>query len=229
MPLPKQLINLLGIVVVLAVLTLGIVVVALPLYTQSLSTDSETARVAQTNSQYAIQVQALQAAKKDLSQTEREVAGLRTQITVPDHLDDAFELAIRAASAADSAITSMTAGEIEPFVARTAVGEDGKAIPPTPAPSPEATAPPTVGASGGTGVESEASPVPHSTPPADDHRLQAPFTIAVEVPSPKAAAAFLDGLRKGPRVIAIVHSSLESSASSFELTVDALAFIRTAD
>ena len=178
MSLPKQLINLIGIVVVLAVVVIGVVLVALPLYTQSLATDGDTVRVAQTNGQVDIQVQALQAAKKKLPQTQQDVAQLRTQISVPNRLDDVFEIAIKAAATTKSTITAMTAA---------------------------------------------------------DGRTEAPFTITVSVPSPQAAAQFLDELRQGPRLIAITHSALTGTAASgstdasYTLTVDALAFIHTAD
>ena len=91
------------------------------------SVDAETARVSQTNSQYDVQVQSLQAAKKKLPETQQEVAQLRTQISVPNHLDDAFALAMEAADATKSTITKMTAADVEPFTARTTVGDGGKA------------------------------------------------------------------------------------------------------
>ncbi|WP_417562877.1 hypothetical protein [Microbacterium sp.] len=241
MSLPKQLINLLGLLAVAAVIVLGAVAVALPLYTQSQSTDGETLRVQQTNNGYAIQVQTLQAAKKNLPQTEQEVAQLRAQISAPDHLDDAFEIAIKAAQAADSTITSMTTGDIEAFVPRTAVGEDGKAAAPTPAPTtdtaaadPTASAAPTADGTSSSSTTDAATSTPTGAPTADQ-RTQAPLTITVSVPSPDAAAKFLDGLRKGPRLIAIVHSTLTGSAASadtaatYTLAVDALAFVRTGD
>ncbi|UUT35182.1 hypothetical protein [Microbacterium elymi] len=132
---PKQLINLLGLLVVLAVVVIGVVAVALPLYSQSVTTDGQTAQVTQTNQGYDIQVQALQAAKKNLPQTQQEVAQLRRQITAQGRLDDAFEIAITAAAATKSTITQMTAADTESFAPRTTVGEDGKAAAPTPAPA----------------------------------------------------------------------------------------------
>jgi hypothetical protein len=233
MSLPKQLINLIGIVVVLAVVVIGVVVVALPLYTQSLATDGDTARVAQTNGQVDIQVQALQAAKKNLPQTQQDVAQLRTQISVPNHLDDAFEIAIKASATTKSTITAMAAADVEPFAPPTAVDETGKAAAPKPAPAPTA-ATTDASASGASATDGAATP-PTAATAAADGRTQAPFTITVSVPSPQAAAQFLDELRKGPRLIAITHSALTGTAASagtdatYTLTVDALAFIHTAD
>ncbi|MRH30193.1 hypothetical protein GH740_12875 [Microbacterium sp. SYP-A9085] len=235
MSLPKQLINLIGVVVVLAVVVIGVVVVALPLYTQSLATDGETVHVAQTNSVYDIQVQGLQAAKKKLPQTQQEVAQLRTQISVPNHLDDVFEIAIKAATATKSTITAMTAAEVEPFVARTTVGDDGKAA--APKPTPVATPAPAAtdkSSSDAAATDGAAAAAPPATSTADG-RSEAPFSIKVDVPSPAAAAQFLDDLRKGPRLIAITHSTLTGTPASgdtdgsYTLTVDALAFIHTAD
>ncbi len=232
MSLPRQLINLLGLVVVLAVVVGGVAAVALPLYTQSMSTDGDTARVAQTNSQYDIQVQALQAAKKNLPQTQQEVAQLRTQISVPDHLDDVFEIAVKAAAATKSTVTKITTVDVEPFIARTIVGDDGKATAPKTAPAADTTTNGTA-TSGSATKDAAATPTPAAAP-ADNGRIQAPFTITVDVPSPAAAARFLDELRKGPRLVAIIHSALAGAAASggggaYTLTVDALAFIRSAD
>jgi len=217
MSLPKQLINLLGLVVVIAVLAIGGALVAAPLYSQSLSTDADTARVAQTNAQYDAQVQSLLAAKKELPSTKKEVAALRKQIAVPNHLDDVFELAVLSAEGTGSTITNVTAGDVIPFIARTSTdGSTGPAA--TSETSDEDAA-----ASSSLDAASTASAT------SDDARQQASFTITVEVPSPEAAADFLDGLREGPRLVAMTHSALEDSNGQLELTVDALAFISPAE
>jgi hypothetical protein len=232
MTLPKQLINLLGFVIVIAVLAIGGALVAAPLYTQSLSIDGDTARVAQTNAQYSAQVQSLSAAKKRLATTEKDVAALRAELTSAPDRDDVFELVTKAAAHADATVTTVTAGDVVPFAARASVGDDGAA-----APAPETNADATTDASTDaaaaasttTGASATAPPAP-----ADD-RQQASFTITVDVPSPAKAAQFLDGLRAGPRLVAITHSALSESsggadetAAAYQLTVDALAFISPA-
>ncbi len=47
--MPKQLINIIGIVVCIGILVLAIAAVALPIYLQSIATNSQTASVAQAN------------------------------------------------------------------------------------------------------------------------------------------------------------------------------------
>jgi hypothetical protein len=145
-----------------------------------------------------------------------------------------FEIAIQAAATTKSTITAMTAADVEPFAPRTAVDETGKAAAPKPAPA-ETPAATDTSASGATATDGAATPSAAAAKPAADGRTEAPFTITVTVPSPAAAAQFLDDLRKGPRLIAITHSvltgtaALGSSDATYTLTVDALAFIHTAD
>ncbi|GAA3775554.1 hypothetical protein GCM10022240_28980 [Microbacterium kribbense] len=244
MSLPKQVINLLGIVVVLAIVAIGGVAVAAPLYMQAMSTDTDTAGVAQTNSMYEIQVQGLQAAKKNLPQTQSAVAALHRQMPVAADLDDVFEIVNRAAKTTTASVATVSAGEVVPFAARTTVAADGT-VAPAPAPTPAPSATPGAGGTAPADAATSGTPAAPAAPPAADPRMQAPFTITVDVSSPEAATAFLDELRKGPRLIAIVHSALSGSTGTsaapgtsgstdtaqptYQLTVDALAFVRAAE
>ena len=53
----KTLITALGLVVSLGIIALGVVVVALPLYAQSVSVDTQTAAISSTNAVYEAQVE----------------------------------------------------------------------------------------------------------------------------------------------------------------------------
>ena len=79
----------------------------------------------------------------------------------------------------------------------------------------------------GTGVGDDGTPTaPQATPSRALHRLQLPVTFEVEVSSTAQAAAFLDGLRAGPRLLQVVQaqSSATNDAKRFTVTVDALIF-----
>lgn len=231
MNLPKQLINLLGFVVVIAVLAIGGALVAAPLYSQSLNTDADTARVGQTNAQYDAQVQSLLAAQKELPRTKNEVAALRTQLSSAADRDDVFELVSAAVATADATVTSVSAGDIVAFAAPAADDAEAAAAPTTDAPATDASADAAAAASS---PADTAGPTTTAAGTDDDGRSQVPFTITVDTGSPEDAAEFLDGLREGPRLVAITHSALSQSsgaddAASYTLTVDALAFISPAE
>ncbi|MGV9192789.1 hypothetical protein ACQ143_00380 [Microbacterium sp. MC2] len=222
MNLNKQFINLVGSVVILAVVVAGIALIAVPMWSQSQATDASTRTVAQTNAVYQAQIDQLTAAETRLDEIDAHLVELRTEIAPFTRLDDAFDLIVTAAEERDLVLESVTAGEPEPFVPRTAVTDDaGQATPP--ASTEESTAPADADPSAGAPA-AEAAPEPTS-PDATSPQQQVAFTIAVPVPDAEAAAAFVDDLRAGPRLISVIDATLSDGV----LTVTALTYIRTED
>lgn len=229
MNIPKQLINLLGAVVVIGVVVAGIALIALPMYGSSQTTDASARTVAQTNDVYDIQVQTLAAERERMDEITADLANLRRQIAAIPQLDDVFEIVIASAADTGATITSVTASDPEPWAPRGAAPDDPTATAPadesatanaepTEPVGPEPSAPETDAAD-----VAATAPAGGATEPAPSQ--QVPLTIVVELADASQAAAFIDALGRGPRLLAPIDGTLADGT----LTVTALAFIRTED
>ncbi|WP_404432427.1 hypothetical protein LG299_00385 [Microbacterium lacus] len=216
--MPRQLINVIGAIAVIAILAIGALVIALPLYLQSLTTSAQAMQVAQTNSLYQVQVDGLRAEEERFDEIEADVADLRMQIPATTRADDVFEIVANAATATGVTIDSIVASDALGWVPRTDIvvpppGVDGGA---TEDQTTEET-------TDGTGTPDAAADTPTSP------QLSVPFSIAVTAADAAQAVAFLDALGTGPRLIAISSSTIALSDGSYGLTVEALAFVESED
>ncbi len=222
MNLNKQFINVIGAVVILAVMVAGVALIALPMWSQSQATDASTRTVAQTNTVYQAQIDQLTAAEARIDQIDAHLTELRTEIAPFTRLDDAFDLIITAADERDLVLESINAAEPEPFVPRTSLtGEPAEAAPPA---STDASAAPADAETPTDAAPAETAPEP-TTPDEASPQQQVALTITVPVPDAKTATAFVDDLRAGPRLISIIDATLTDGV----LTVTALTYIRTED
>jgi hypothetical protein len=216
----KQIISLIGGLVAAGVLVLAFVVGVVPQLTTANSTNAQAAQVDATNQAYQAQITHLQKAKETIGQTEASVAQLHTQISAEPLNWQIFRQIAVAADAAKATVESIDADDPVAFVQQTAPVPAGSATPaptPTPVPSPSAS----TDAAGAASTPATVAPTTATT----NGRLQVPFTISVTVPDAQAAITFMDGLRKGPRLIGVVTSTATSqSADGIKLDVDALAF-----
>ncbi|KRB37604.1 hypothetical protein [Microbacterium sp. Root180] len=226
MSIPRQMINLLGIVLVVAVLVAGVTLAGVPLFSSAQTTDASTKTVAQTNQIYQIQVTELAAANETIDEIVTDVTALQSQITATTRMDDVIELAVAAADTVGGTIESFTVAEIEPWTPRTGLDSD---VEDEAAPTDEGEAEDTSAnaESDGTTDAADGAEAPAEAPATaeDSPQKQIPVTIKVVVPSAAAAAAFMDGLARGPRLIAPIDGTLEDGV----LTVTALAFLRTGE
>jgi hypothetical protein len=240
--LSKQLINLLGIVLVLAIVVAGVAVLALPLYSQAKTTDLAVADVTQTNDVYALQVQQLKADEARIDEISASVALLRSEITALPQLDDVHALVESAASESEATVVSVIAADPVPWLPRTVVSfsyGDAAAAPEAAAPegaapvAPESTDGDTTegeqadssGAETGEGTAEGGGEPTEVVPP----QQQVPIVITVEVADAAAAAAFIDALDAGPRLLGIESAVLSDEDDVLQLVVNALAFTRIED
>lgn len=233
MRIPAQLVNLLGIVVTAAILIAGVALLALPLYGQSQTTDSEARTVAQTNELYTTQVAALEADAERLPEILAAVDALQNGIPAHPQLDDVHELVNAAAGETGAVVVSVTATGPDPWAPRTQVSAiTGEAAPAASAETTQATdaaASASVdpnAASPETGEPAPADPAA-SADPGTSPQQQVTATITVQVPDAATAAAFLEILRGGPRLIGVDRAVLtDSDDGALELVVTAFAFLR---
>jgi len=192
----KQLITVLGIAICAGIIALGLFVVALPTALQAQSVDSQTDLVADSNSAFEAQVDRLEQEAERQEEIDASVAALRRQIPATNQFDDVFEVVATAAVAANVSITSAVVGEVGSFAPRTADAAAQDA--------------------GTGGVADDAAN--------GAGRAQATFTIGVSAPGMDSATAFLDELRKGPRLLSIVKTTATGSGV-VDLQIDALTYV----
>lgn len=220
----RSLINLIGVVVMVAVLALGIFLVAAPVAFQAVGVVAQTATVGNTNAVYQAQIDHLTEEQKRLPEIEASVAALQTQIAPANELDDVFELVATAAAATGVNISAVTAEDPAAFSERTAAvaGDEAGAQPaPQATPEPSATPAPSDSQAGGTAAQTEA--LPATT--AGAGRTQVGFTINVTAPEFGQLVSFLDALRAGPRLLGQVKTTVTPTDNGFDLTLSALTFV----
>lgn len=230
MNIPKQLVNLIGGVVVLAVVAAGLLLVAVPLWTDSTRISADAQNVAQTNLGYEVQIASLRESEADLDDIQDTVDKLRRQIPGEPQLDEVFEIVARAAATSGVTIVSATAGETtawtprEPLTAGALPADDAATTSPADPTAPtdpasDAGSDPAATDPAAGGTEAPADPAPR--------QAQIDFTLVLTSPSPEAADRFIDALGEGARLIGIVHADLGPNETGYDLTVNALAFVRS--
>lgn len=248
----RQLINLAGMLTVLALLVAGIVAIALPMYGTAQSTDAQTTTVENANDVYEQQIAQLSRAGETISGVDSDLTELRREIAATPRLDDVQQLVSDAARTVDVQVKSVTIGDPVPWAERTSITEDDSA--PAPA-DPAAEAAGGEGAEGATpeatdavagGTSDDPSSAP-ATPTGDPEspRRQVLVTIVIDLAASytdtgdsgdsgqldadaladraSRMAAFVDALGRGPRLLFPVKISTDDK----ELTVTALTFFQT--
>lgn len=106
--MPKQLINTVGIVIVIAIVAVGLAFVAVPLGLQALSTLGEVARVQQVNTAQEAQVDRLEEQSAQSAQLDAELTDLQAQIPTTPRIDTVSALISEAAESAGVTVTGIT-------------------------------------------------------------------------------------------------------------------------
>lgn len=216
----KQLITALGLVVSLGVVALGLFLVAMPIYFQSVTVDGETAQVANVNAIYQAQVDMLHEQSQSLDQINASVTGLRAQIPATGQYDDLFEVIANAAATSQVTITAVTAGTQTVFTSPTGSGAGGVATAPAPAPTPAPTDP------AGTDGSTEPGAFQGVAGSSSSGRQQIDFAIQVDAADMSQATAFLDALRAGPRLLSnVTATSTQTGQGAVSVQVMALAYV----
>lgn len=235
MIIPKQFVNILGAVVVVAILVLGVTLIGVPLYSSAQTVDTSTREVTQTNDIYAIQVAKLSAANDRIEEIDADMATLRAQITPILKIDDVLELVLVAAVANEASIENITVADVEAWTPRVASSAEDAAMRATAGdPTTPVEEEPTATGGAEDGVTPEAEPTddaaaaePAPTPASEEEspQRQIPITIEVKVDTAAKASAFMDALGRGPRLIVPTSGKYDAGT----LIVTAYALMRTGD
>lgn len=243
----RQLINLAGVLTVLALLVAGIVAIALPMYGTAQSTDAQTTTVENANDVYEQQIAQLSRAGETISGVDSDLTELRREIAAAPQLDDVQQLVSDAARTVDVQVKSVTIGDPVPWAERTSITEDDAA--PAPAdPAAEAaegaTPEATDAVAEGTSDDPTSAPATPTRDP-ESPQQQVLVTIVIDLTASytdtadsggsgqldgnaladraSRMAAFVDALGRGPRLLFPVKLSTDDK----ELTVTALTFFQT--
>lgn len=180
--LPRNVINLVGSAVVLAVLAAGLMLVVAPLMGGARETRESYEQVAADNTLKQIQVDSLLAQSQNQTALQFGLTQLRMLIPSEPRLDTVSDRVVNATSSSNTRLESVVVGETVPF------------SPPgsQPAPvNPDPTADP--------GTENaEASPQPTDIP-----REQTTLTITISAKKVSEVADYADQLRDGLRLIRV--------------------------
>lgn len=213
----KGIITLIGLVVSLGVIALGTVLVALPVFLQSLSVEGQTATVANTNVVYQAQVDNLRKQQEDIDTINASVATLRAQIPAAGQFDDVFEVIGRAAAAAEVDIVSITAGDQVAFAPH--IGPATEA-PQVPAQSTDTATDAGIDQTDNGATEAAPTEVPVSG------RQQVDFALQVTASGMDQVTTFLDALRGGPRLLSnMTATAVTNGEGSVSVQVSALAYV----
>lgn len=198
MEMSRRRIHLIGGSLVTAVILTGSLLVMGPQLGAAQFANAQSELAAQSDQATRAQLAELAKQNSGAAQTNGDLSHVRRQITAHDELRDASALASEAAKSSGARIVAITFGDRQVFAAPTGLGmgDDG-----TPT-APQAAAEP------------------------DTSRFQLPVSFEVEVTSTAQAAAFLEALRLGTRLLQVVEvqCSQTNDAGRFTLTVDALLF-----
>lgn len=203
----KQLVNLVGALVSIAVLAAGVFLLALPQFTSAQQLNASAASVEQSNGTQQAVLDALNTQAADMTTLDAEVAELREVIPTSVRADDIVLIAAEAAAAYGGALTTVTVGETTPFAPRAmeAAVDDASA---------EAAV---EGESTGDAAPADAAPAdaaPATTPtdgaPADGPQ-QVTLELTMTTPGVASATAAIDALRNGPRAVAITQAGISTA------------------
>lgn len=233
----KQLITLIGALISAAVIVAAVLVGVVPLVGGVVSADSQREQVVATNAGFESQIASLTAQKAHLADIQGAVAQLRGQIPEQQLLNQVFERISRAATDAGVTVTDASRGDLETFTTRTG-SKDAAAAAPAPAPTPTPTTGTPIDAAkdtagqananaAATDAASGATPAKGAPAPTASTRQQVQLSIRVSAPDIASTFAFLDGLRAGPRAIAIDTATTTESGGAFEMQITAIAFLQS--
>jgi hypothetical protein len=240
MRLPRQLINLIGALVVIAVLAAGVLIGAMPLYMESARTTSDADRAANDNGIFRAELEGLQTQSANFAELEADVDALRAAIPATPQLDDVFEIIAKAAAETDMTVTTITTDDpqtwsaqvgpldtaaIEALAADAPAADESASTESAPADATEsgtatdgaATDTAADGTGAATGTEADA----------DSPQQSIAITITAKTADPASIFRFIDLLSSGERLVSIVHTELDGDSEDTRLIVNAMTFVRT--
>lgn len=209
MKLDARLLNLLGLLVIIAVFALGATSIVLPLFEGVRGAQEEIAADELRNEASRTKLTELQAAEERRGEIEQSLAALRAQMPATAKTDTALQVIENALASSGAVVRSVSFGETAPFTPRTPTGDEAPAAA-APATPPE-TDTSSSDASTETATADPATEGDASSEVALDTEWQIEVTVSVAVPDEAAALIFLDRLRSDSRILLPVEATFSES------------------
>lgn len=214
MKLDARMLNLLGLLAIVAVLGLGVVSLIMPMYQGVQNASGELSLAEQTNEGYRNQLAQLAEAESRKAEIEKSVAELRKEM--PDNLQADTVLQV----IADASTASGTFIDADSYAAAVAfapqLGVQGEEVPSSaPAPPPD----PAADTASGAGAESADTTGADPAAPAEGGSAatgpeqQVEIELTVSALDHAMATSFLDQLRAGPRSLLVTSAVFEKGSA----------------
>lgn len=212
MKLDTRMVNLLGLLAIVAVLGLGAVGLVMPMYEGVQAANDEISVAESTNDGYRLQLVKLDEAEGRKAEIEQNLESLREELPSAVEGDTVLQVIARAVSDTGTFIDSDKFGEAVAFFPRPAATSDATAsLENTPAPPADPAAAPT---EGDAAKEPPASVQGDST---SGPKKQVELELEFSVKDTDMATAVLDALRSGPRSM-LVTSAVAEKGSAHTVT-----------
>jgi Tfp pilus assembly protein PilO len=217
--------HLIAVLAVLVIVALGWFLGASPLLQQAAAADQSRAQVQQQNAQQRTVLASMRGQYDKLDELQAQMASLQLSVPGTADLDDFFDQVAAIASASGASITSITAGEAQPYgLTAGGSGTPAKSAAsstpqPTSSATPAASATPAPAATAAAPVA--AAP---KTPTGDLASKLYVVPIDISLSSgPSQVTAFVNGLQTGKRLILV--SSMAYTSSPAGGTVSGFVFV----
>ncbi len=204
MKIDNRLLNLIGLLVIVAVLALGLTAIAMPIFERVQIAQGEIATDQQNNDALRARLAELTAAEQRQGEIEDSIAELRKQLPESAQTDTALQMIENSLISTGAVVRNVAFGEPVPFSPRAAYGEQGTAAPSTAPATPPAD---------GTEQPDAAAEAP-AAQSSTDARQQYEVSLSVVVPDEATALAFLDRLRADTRIMLPVEAALSKGSDS---------------
>lgn len=215
MKLDARMLNLLGLLAIVAVLGLGVVSLIMPMYQGVQNASGELSLAEQTNEGYRNQLAQLAEAESRKAEIEKSVAELRKEMPDNVQADTVLQVIADASTASGAFMDADSYAAAVAFAPQLGVAEE-EAPSSAPAPPPD----PAADTASGAGTESfdaaagagaAASSTDGSTAASPEQQFEIELTVSVL--DHAMATSFLDQLRAGSRSLLVTSAVLEKGSA----------------
>lgn len=219
MKLDARMLNLLGVLVLVAVLGLGTTQIALPIYEGVQTTESDIEAQRQTNAALQTRLVELDEAEQRRPEIIAGIADLRAALPENQQSASALQMIENSLVSTGVFIDGHSVGVPETFVPRIDESPGAAELAAIAAASAETEAAAEEEAAAET-PEGEAAPPadPAAAGPVDGPQQQIEFTLELSVPDEPTAIAFIDGLRAGPRLVLPTSAEFSRGSTPHQVT-----------
>jgi hypothetical protein len=223
----KSLVNVIGGAVTAGILLLGVLVGALPLWSNANATMKSADDVAMQNQTQQAVLDGLTAQAAELDSVQREVDALHLELPMNERTEDLVEIAGVAAYRVGATLVAVRPADAAAFAPRTpevVAAETGVEL--EAAASEPAVDPTTGEAVTEDSGAADAAAVPDPAAAPADGPQQLTVTVEFDAPDVATATALVDALRAGPRLVSVTGVTVQTEDDAVSVTATVQIFFR---